>query len=205
MAIADPKHYAMTHDDDEDDLQAQVAALSAQVKQLLAQQASGGGLTPDALEAMLGRVAQMSADAHERAANPSNKVHPGISVYSYPEGDVARPRPPLKCRMFWVGFELTTDTLKAEEIELLNLATPGRFTFMRTDRSADTLTVKGATDITGTLDRMEFEFLTKERKETLPGMVDMLRSAFQVKSPQELELDAMKAELERLRSQPAHA
>lgn len=202
MAIADPKHYAIAKDDDEDvDLRDQIAVLQGQVTKLLAAQTSGGGgLTADALEAMLARVAQMSAEAHERAANPSNKTHPGISVYSYPEGDRARPKPDLKCRMFWVAFELTTDTLKADEVELLNQAEPGRYTFTRTDGSPDTLTIKGATDLSGNLSKLEFEFLAKERRDTLPGMVTMLRQAFRIKSPAELELDSLKAEVERLRS-----
>ena len=51
---------------------------------------------------------------------PENKQSPGISVYSYPEGELVRPKPAMKCRMFWVNRELTPETLTPGEIELLN-------------------------------------------------------------------------------------
>jgi len=176
-----------------EDLATQVAALQATVQALLAQKA--GGLGEDKLEAILLRVAQMSAEAQERAANPSNKTHPGMSVYSYPEGDRARPRPPLKCPMFWNGYDLTPDTTTAEEIELLNVAEPGEYTFVRSDKSTDRFQVKGERSPSGAFARLEFTFPTRENRETLPSMVDMLRAGFHVKSPEQLELEALRRQV----------
>lgn len=205
MALADPKTYARTkavdEDGDTDDLRAQLAAMQQQIAALLQAQTPAGGIGEDKLEAILLRVAQMSADAQERAANPSNKVHPGKSVYSYPEGDVARPRPDLKCRMFWAGYPVDKDILTAAEIELLNQAEPGAYDFKRTDRriEAGGLIVTGDRSANGTWSRLLFDFQTKEGRETLPSMEDMLRSAFKVKSPEELEMERLRAEVAALR------
>jgi len=110
--VDDPKRRNKQIEADEpDDLALQVAQLQATVEALLKDKTQSGGISEDKLEAILGRVAQMSADAAERAANPSNKTHPGISVYSNPEGERANPRPPLKCQMFWAGYLIDTDTI----------------------------------------------------------------------------------------------
>lgn len=206
MAIADPKTYAKKRDDDDEttgeDLATQVAALQEQVQALLKLQVSGGGITDARLEQILNKVAATQAAAMEHAANPSNKTHPAISVFSYPEGDRARPRA-FKCPMTWVGHPLDLDTTTAEEIELFNLAEPGLFTFLRTDKSTDTLTVEGERDPGGQLTKLHFRFKVHEGRDTLPSVPDMLRSAFRVKSPQELQLEAMQAEITALRAAQA--
>lgn len=182
------------------DLHDQVAALTAQVQALLAQQTTSGGVSPQMLQELLTNVTQAQALAYERAANPSNKSHPGISVFSYPEGDVANPRPPFKCRMFWVGYELDYDTTEAEHIELLNQIAPGSYTFRRTDGSTDTLVVKGQFDALGGLGRLLFEFEVKERRNTLPSAIAMLRDALGLLSPQEAELADLRQKLEAART-----
>lgn len=205
MAIDDPKKYMpkakpIEDEDDGDDLKAQVLALQEQVQALVKMQTSSGGLSEDKLEAIMLRVAQASADAAERAANPSNKTHPGISVYSYPEGDRARPRA-LKCPMTWAGYDLGIDTTTAEEIELLNVAVPGVYTFQRTDKSFETLTVTGTTDAGGTITKLSFSFLVKDNRETLPDNATMLRQAFGVKTAEQIELEKLRAELAAMRTQ----
>lgn len=203
MAIADPKKYAVTKADDDDlagdDLAAQVSALQETVAALLAQQKAVGGLTDERLELILNKVAETQAAAAERAANPSNKTHPGMSVYSYPEGDRARPRA-FKCPMTWAGYPLDLDTTTAEEIELFNLAEPGTYTFRRTDGSLDELTVEGKRSPGGQIASLHFTFVVKERRDTLPSIVDMLRFAFRIKSPQEVELEQLRAQLEAMRT-----
>ena len=180
------------------ELQEQIASLKATVNALLAQQKSAG-LDENKLEAILMRVSQMSADAAERAANPSNKTHPGISVFSYREGDRERPRPDLQCQVFWAGYPIDKDTTTAEEIELFNAAVPGHFTFTRTDHSRDQLTVIGTRDAAGNLGKLEFQFQSKENRESLPSMTAMLREVYKIKTPQELELERLRKEVEELR------
>lgn len=180
------------------DLAAQVASLQSTVQLLLAQKSSG--LDEDKLEAILTRVAQISAEAQERAANPSNKTHPAISVFSRPKGDREDPRDPLKCEMLWGGYPIGPDTTTDEEITLLNLAEPGEFAFSRTDGSRDTLFVRAQRNAAGAVHRLFFEFQTKENRETLPSMASMLRQAYHVKSAEQLELERLRKEVEELRA-----
>lgn len=205
MAIADPKSYAKdkTKSDDAETLQEQLDALQEQVAALLAAKSAPATSDDDRLEKILLRVAQMSADAHERAANPSNKTHPAISVYSYPEGDRAKPRPEPKCEMFWVGYPIDMDTTTATELELLNLSEPGVFTFRRTDKSEDTLTITGDKTPDGRVAKLMFSFQVSERRDTLPSMEAMLRAAFGVKTPEQIELDTLRAEVARLKASEA--
>jgi len=65
--------------------------------------------------------------------HPENIDHPGIGIYSYPEGDLAHPKPALQCKIYWVGYELRTDTLTPTEIELLNRLKPGEFRVTKAD------------------------------------------------------------------------
>jgi len=199
MAIDDPRKRVAAQDEDTDDLREQLNALQSQMQALLTAKASSGGISPDMLETMLAKVSQVSADAAERAANPSNKFHPEISAYSYPEGDRARPRA-FKCPMFWVGYDLGLDTTSAEEIELLNQAQPGIFDFTRTDGRRDQLTVTGEMKPDGSYERLLFTFQVKEGRETLPPMASMLRQAFKVKTAEQIELDRLRAEVEAMRA-----
>src|SRR5437867_2318410 len=86
MKIDDPKkRVAEISEDPADDfaptLEQQVETLQAQVQALLAMKSTGGGLTDDRLEQILLRVTQMSADAHERAANPSTRlIRPSVCL-----------------------------------------------------------------------------------------------------------------------------
>jgi hypothetical protein len=202
MAISDPKKYATKADDTDDTatLQEQLDALQGQVAALLAAKSTPAASDDERLEKILLRVTQMSAEAHERAANPSNKTHPGISVFSYAEGDRARPRQALKCEMFWVGYPIDTDTTTAMEIEMLNQAEPGSYPFIRTDKSTDTLTISGERAPDGKIAKLLFTFPVQERRETLPSMEDMLRTAFGIKTPEQIELDTLRAEVARLRT-----
>lgn len=189
-----------------EDLQTQIAALQATVSALLQAQ-TPAGMSEDRLEMILARVAQMSADAQERAANPSNKTHPAISVFSNPLGDREHPRPDLKCPMFWIGYPIEKDTTTAEEIQLLNLAEPGLFAFKRIDgRTTETLTITGERDPAGHVSRLLFTFPIAENRDTLPPtMAAMLRQAFKVKTAEEQELDALRAEVTKLRAEPVGA
>lgn len=203
MAIADPKKYAVKVDRDDDDdapvtLQDQLEALQAQVAALVAAKVPTSD--DDRLEKILLRVAQMSADAHERAANPSNKTHPAMSVFSRPKGDRDDPRDPLKCEMFWVGYPLDLDTATDAEIGLLNQSEPGVYRFVRTDTTTDTLTITGDRTPDGKIAKLLFTFPVNERRETLPSMTDMLRTSFGIKSPEQIELEVLRADVARLKA-----
>ncbi len=197
----DPKA-RLKRQDDTDELREQIASLQEMVNALLQQKASSGGIDADTLEAIMTRVAKVSADAQAHAINPSNPDHLHISAYSYPEGDLVRPRA-LKCKMFWVGYEIDLDITAAHEIELLNLATPGTYTFTRTDGlRRETLTITGEYAPDGvTLTKLYFDFPAREDRDSLPTLANMLRQAFKVPTEEQRRIAELEAQLAAL--QPA--
>ena len=58
---------------------------------------------------------------------PENVTDPERGVYTYPEGNIARPKPTLKYPITWVGYKETEETLTPAEIEALNSLKPGVF------------------------------------------------------------------------------
>ncbi len=148
----------------------------------------------------LKKQAQFYADANRKALRPENETHPGVSAFN-PLGDVANPRPDLKCRMFWVGYDLNAENLKREEITLLNSATPGTYQFHRTDGSIETMQVSGQSNPDGSLERLEFQFPCKEEKKSnLPTLVNQLRECFGLGTTDDALAKALaeKAELEKM-------
>lgn len=194
---------AQTETDDTDALKDQIADMQETIKLLMqaAVTKPQGGITASELEPLMLRMSQVAAEAQERANNPSNKTHPGISVYSYPEGDRARPRS-IKCPMTWIGTRMDVETTTATELELLNMAVPGEYFYTATDGQRQPLTVEGERDAAGAITKLNFKFdATKDRRPFLPGIVPMLREAFQVKTPEQLQVEAMARELAELRAQ----
>ncbi len=162
----------------------------------------------DALRALKGsddetlqKRAQYEAEAHARLTHRENEHHPGKSVYSYPEGDVARPKPALKCKMYQCGYDLSPDTITPEEIDLLNQLTIGVFTFKRTDGTTEKLTVTGELDPQGQPARLLINYPCKgELRHNLPPLTDMLRHALGLQSVEQTALAALRAELEALKA-----
>lgn len=149
-------------------------------------------------DAFLKKQAQYTAEAHEHIVNPSNQTHPGISVYSHPEGERAHPKSALQCRIFWVGYEERADELTPTEIDLYNLALPGEYQFTRLDNTKDKLTITGERGPGGQFQRLEFNFrCADEAKDTVPSKVTMLREAFGLEAEHELraENEALRARL----------
>jgi hypothetical protein len=106
-------------------------------------------------------VADASAKAHH-ALEKHEEEHKGISAYSYPEGDIARPRPDFECKTIWVAEELTHDLTSAEEIELLNQVKPGRYIATRADNSKMLVTVTvEADEVTGKPGKKTIFFSTR--------------------------------------------
>lgn len=85
-------------------------------------------------ERLLLEQKRMSMELDREARSmPENKIWPGVSVYSYPEGEVARPKPKLINKVFWVGYDLTPDTLTPSEIEAVNSLKPGDYQVTKAD------------------------------------------------------------------------
>ena len=68
----------------------------------------------------LAKQVARQADETARTVVKSNAQHPGKSAFSYPEGDVARPKPDLRYRTFVAHQRINKDELTPVELELLN-------------------------------------------------------------------------------------
>jgi hypothetical protein len=148
----------------------------------------------------LRKRAEYDAEAHLRLTRRENDTHPDISVYSYPEGNVARPKPPLKCKMFWCGYDEPWDNLTPDEIICLNHATPGNFRFHRTDGKEEKLTVTAEQDAAGKLTKMYFWFPCQgQDKHNVPSKPVLLREAYRLKDPEQDELARLREEVAVLR------
>jgi hypothetical protein len=98
-------------------------------------------VTPDAMTSIAAILEKLSSQTPAPAQStiqvyPQNARHPGISAFSHPEGDVARPKPVLRpgkngqpglC--FFCGSKEDPDTLTPHQIDLYN-----RFDRTRTSR-----------------------------------------------------------------------
>jgi hypothetical protein len=63
------------------------------------------------------------ADAHGRTVRQSNSWHPDISPFSYPEGNLARPKPKLDRETWFCASKQDESMLTPREIEAFNLIT----------------------------------------------------------------------------------
>lgn len=150
------------------------------------------------------RRAQFEAEARKQLDEIENKTHPGISVYSHPEGDRLHPKDPLKCPMWWVGYEERAETLTPQEIDYLNRAKPGTYMFTRLDGSRETLNITPKLTLDGQLESLSFQFACKgDKRHNLPSKVQMLREIFgpgPVVADESDEVIAIRAELARTKA-----
>lgn len=132
---------------------------------------------------------------------PENKQSPGISVYSYPEGDLKRPKPDLKCRMFWVGYPLTTETLTPREVELLNRLEAGEFRVTKTDGTPIPFRVAAKHNDRMQLEELAISFPCKgEHRHNHGSMVSYMQQALGDRIP---STDELMAEVQKLKAELA--
>ena len=81
---------------------------------------AGAGLSENQLELLLTRVGENTAAAMRTSLKPENAEHPHISAFSYPEGDLAHPKPDLRVKTWFCGIEENKDRLTPNEIEAYN-------------------------------------------------------------------------------------
>lgn len=118
----------------------QIAAVLAKLSEQ--QAAPVGGLTEEQLGRLLSAAgvaaAAQGAESMRKVLHPQNAQHPGKSVFSYPEGDVAQPKPVLRPHkddpakpglVFFCGAREDADQLTPAQIDLYN-----RFDRTRTAR-----------------------------------------------------------------------
>lgn len=106
--------------------------------------------------------ADANAKANKKLTMPENTTHPHVSAFSYPEGDIARPRPVLKCPMYWLNELVEHDQSTAKELELFNQLQPGRYRCERPDGSPMQVDVIVENDaISGKWHKLTVSFATK--------------------------------------------
>lgn len=121
------------------------------------------GFDPAQLAEILKATGLSTAQAMQQALKPENAFHPGVSCYSYPEGDRDKPRPALRCAMTWVGAVIDPETEHWYELELLNQIQPGEYRVTNADMSQTTLTVRPEMDsTTGKLDKLHLSFPVRD-------------------------------------------
>lgn len=80
------------------------------------------GLTPEVLEALLARVSQSNQQGMKDALT-KEREHPRVSAFSYPEGDIARPKPTLARETYFNGSRELEEALTPAEIDAYNAIT----------------------------------------------------------------------------------
>lgn len=140
---------------------------------------------------------QATAKAMQKAMRPENEFHPGKSAFSYPEGDVARPKvvPPFE---FWYNGYPCSKFLETEhwrECELMAQVSPGEYTVIRKDGSKMAVSVTGERDADGKLTRVNVVFpVSREEKWLVPAksvVLYQIAYAGMGKTPKQLYLEAM--------------
>lgn len=126
---------------------------------------------------------------------PENKQPPLISVFN-PLGDRDHPRPELKCKTYQNGYQLEREQLTTEEIELVNVITPGDYRVTKADGQVVPFTVSGEVDNAGQVQKKLIAFPSKgeDRHNHLP-LTSYLREAQGMRSPTVSQLAAQVAKL----------
>lgn len=150
----------------------------AQLLQVLAAgRDRGNGLDTETLKTALEGAALLSAQTMRKAMRPENETHPGVSVFSYPEGDVARPKKIPPFAFFYNGYPCSKfmETEHWREVELMNDVQPGEFTVIRMDGSKMTVSVTAERDADGQITKMHVLFpVSREEKSLVPPKATVL-------------------------------
>lgn len=160
----------------------------AQLIALLGKQQSGGGIDKDDLRDVL----ESSQKGFMKAMRPENETHPGKSHFSYPQGDVERPRPKIPWPTFmWNGYpqHKFPEELTWYELEIITGQRsvpdgnggwvlerfspglqPGVYDCsMKDGRTTQKVEVKGTTNGNGDIEKLEVLFpVTRETKDQIP-------------------------------------
>jgi len=164
------------------------------IDKIAALSASGGGITTEQLDKLLEKTAGGTADALRNALIPENKVHPHISVFSYPEGEIKRKSPTLKLETIYCGYRQRPDNLTPEEIDAVNALADGQ-TYEARSGMWKAWTVRN-----GTAQRLMIhcdEAIDRDRARDLPPMLHVL---LELKNgPQAVDLGALTRQLNEMK------
>jgi hypothetical protein len=128
---------------------------------------AGNSTDMSMLKELMAGAAIVAANHTDKVQNPSNKAHPAISAFSYPEGDLARPKPLPPFQFIYAGYPCTKwpETEHWRELELMcEVVKPGVYPIIRKDGSKMNVTVIGEYDVDGSLSKVEVFFGEKDHK-----------------------------------------
>lgn len=135
-----------------------------------------------------------TAKAMQKAMRPENETHPGISAFSYPEGDRARPKGDLPFEVFIDNYPCHKwpETEHWREWELMAQLEPGDFKVMRKDGLPMRVTVRGERNVDGKLEKVMVELPRDkdERKQVPPKMVLLAQLVRRDENPRKVFLEA---------------
>jgi hypothetical protein len=134
--------------------------------------ANKSSLDVDSLQTILKETAEGTAKAMQKAMKPENQSHPGISVFSHPDGDLARPKPPLPYELSWNGYPVSkfpeTETW-SEWLAQSNIPGRGEYTVLRLDGSKMKVTVQTETNADGKATKVTVTHpVAREDKDKIP-------------------------------------
>jgi len=148
------------------------------------------GITKDDLAAIL----EANSKGMQKAMKPENETHPGKSVFSYPEGEVARPKGDLPFQFFYNGYPCHKfpETETWREWELMREVTPGQYTVIRKDGSVMAVTVEGDRDANGNLTALRVIFpISREEKWLVPPKQVVLYQLIHNDTPRKAFMEGM--------------
>ena len=138
---------------------------------------------------------------HQEEARPhENLFNPPMFSHTNPLGERENPRPELKCKMYWVGYELFKEGLTRLEIDLVNRMQPGSYRVTKADGRRIPFNVQSKLDDAGKIESLTFHFPCKgtEDRQNHNSMVAYLQEALGELQTQEdllTQIAALKTQL----------
>jgi hypothetical protein len=150
-----------------------------------------------------------TAKAMQKAMRPENTEHPGISVFSYPEGDKAHPKAPLPFEVYFDNYPCHKwpETEHWREWELMAQLEPGEFKVLRKDFQPMKVTVRGERNMDGKLSKVFVELPREkdERKQVPPKIVLLEQLVRHAENPRVVFMEATQSYLRLLFGEPEAA
>ncbi len=131
---------------------------------------------------------------------PENKQAPLMSVYN-PLGDRDNPKPELRAKTTFAGYEVRSETLTRMEIDLLNRLVGGTFMVTKADGARIPMSVTLKQNNAGTLEQVDILIPCKgDQRQNHASLVSYCQQALGEAIP---SADELMAEVQRLRAELA--
>lgn len=151
-------------------------------------------ITPEMLKEILAH----QATAVQKAMKPENAEHPGLSVFSHPEGDKAHPKPPLPFELIDNGYPVhqfpETETWRAWG--MYAQLQPGEYSVIRKDGTVMAVTITGERDANGKVTKLLMKYpILREERGLVPPKTVMLAQLLRPENTKAAFLEEMHQQL----------